>query len=260
MSKSIFQLFYRRVRRVFRKGARKEIGFRLVRVFSRIFLPDYKFKWPNTMWWKNSFINKVVGKFDGKHSNNYDRRWMALQLTRLIESVEGDTAECGVFKGCGSYIINSVTSLQAPNRTHHIFDSFEGLSDPNLEDGSHWEQGDLAIGEKVVRENLKEFTNINYYAGWIPDRFPEVADNVFAFTHIDVDLQEPTLDSFVFFYQRTSPGGIILVDDYGFDTCPGATKAMDDYLVDKPEKMISLSGGAGFIIKGLPITEFANFE
>ena len=48
---------------------------------------------------------------------------------------------------------------------------------------------------------------------------------------------------------RLAPGGILLCDDYGFDSCPGATRAVDEFLRDKPEKAISLSDGAGFFIK-----------
>jgi hypothetical protein len=48
-----------------------------------------------------------------------------------------------------------------------------------------------------------------------------------------------------------SPGGIILCDDYGFTSCPGATKSIDEFLNDKPEKMISLADGGGFMIKGV---------
>ncbi len=50
-------------------------------------------------------------------------------------------------------------------------------------------------------------------------------------------------------------GGVIICDDYGFATCPGATKAIDEYLRDKPEKMVMLSDGGGFLIKGIPISD-----
>jgi hypothetical protein len=46
------------------------------------------------------------------------------------------------------------------------------------------------------------------------------------------------------------PGGIIVCDDYWFTTCPGATKAVDEFLADKPEKMLPLAQGGGFLIKG----------
>ncbi len=54
-------------------------------------------------------------------------------------------------------------------------------------------------------------------------------------------------------------GGIIMCDDYGFATCPGATKSIDDFLKDKPEKMISLSVGGGFMIKGTKTGETISF-
>ena len=72
----------------------------------------------------------------------------------------------------------------------------------------------------------------------------------FAFVHIDVDLYEPTKDSLEFFYPLLSPGGVLLCDDYGSTRCPGALKACDEFLADKPEKMIATSAGSGFFIKG----------
>ena len=44
-------------------------------------------------------------------------------------------------------------------------------------------------------------------------------------------------------------------DDYACTTCPGATKALDDFLKDRPEKMIALDAGAGFFIKGQVVQE-----
>ena len=87
-----------------------------------------------------------------------------------------------------------------------------------------------------------------------------MADRAFSFVHVDVDLYEPTRDSFAFFYERLSPGGILLCDDYGCTTCPGATKAADEFLADRPEKMISLDSGGGFFIRGLPVQPAARLS
>ena len=46
-------------------------------------------------------------------------------------------------------------------------------------------------------------------------------------------------------------GGIIICDDYGFSTGPGATAAVDEYLAAKAEKMIMLPYGSGLLIKGV---------
>ena len=117
-------------------------------------------------------------------------------------------------------------------------------------DGDYWKQGDLSVFLDAVKTNLSQFSNVSFHKGWIPERFPHVADRRFAFVHIDVDLYEPTRDSIEFFYPLMNENGIILCDDYGFDTCPGAIKAIDEFLADKPEKMLRLPSGGGFFIKG----------
>ncbi|MEM4331709.1 MAG: TylF/MycF/NovP-related O-methyltransferase [Candidatus Micrarchaeia archaeon] len=47
--------------------------------------------------------------------------------------------------------------------------------------------------------------------------------------HLDVDVYEPTRFSLNFFKDKLQPGGIIIVDDYGFTTCPGVKKAVDEF-------------------------------
>ena len=61
-------------------------------------------------------------------------------------------------------------------------------------------------------------------------RIPEVESKKFAFVHVDVDLYQPTLDSLKFFYPRLLPGGVIVVDDYGYSVFPGAKRAVDEFL------------------------------
>lgn len=231
------------------------LRFELLTKISKLIFPRYRFKWPDVDWWNNDYFNGYLEKFDQIDSMNTDRRWMQYQLMRLVHDVPGDTAECGVFKGAGSYLICKInTQYNKFDRTHFIFDSFEGLSTPLANDGNHWSGGDLSFPEELLIDNLSEFTQYKIYKGWIPERFEEVEDKLFSFVHIDVDLFEPTYESFQFFYSRLNEGGIIICDDYGLSTCPGATKSIDDFLEDKKEKMISLADGAGFIIKGVSVS------
>ncbi len=225
--------------------------FNLLRWIGGILAPKYRFKWPQMGWWNDPGFNEYLIRFNEIDGMNTDRRWMLYQLMRLVRSVPGDTAECGVFNGAGSYIICKVSQAQGMHkRTHHLFDSFEGLSKPAELDGKHWREGDLSCRVETVAENLSEFSAINIHKGWIPRCFSGVERGDFCFVHIDVDLYQPTLESIEFFYPRMNQGGLILCDDYGFTSCPGATKAINEFLQDKEEKMISLSGGGGFLIKG----------
>ena len=62
---------------------------------------------------------------------------------------------------------------------------------------------------------------------------------------IDLDLYEGVRDSLGFFYPRMAPGGVIVLDDYGFASCPGARAAADEFFDDKPERLLALSTAQG---------------
>ena len=223
----------------------------------RFLCPEYHFKWPQLAWPYSKAITDLCKVYPQEWTGfNLDRRHNLLQMLRLIQDVPGDTAECGVFEGVSSFLIHRYAPPHDAPRIHHMFDSFQGLSAPgDDDDGQHFTKYALACAEGQVRENLAralqgDLSHVRFYKGWIPSRFAEVSDTVFALVHIDVDLYAPTRDSIAFFYPRISPGGIIICDDYGFTTCPGATKAIDAYLADKPEKMLLFASGGGFLIKG----------
>lgn len=222
-----------------------------------IICPEYRFKWPQLDWWQNKFFIEFTAKFPEENSGcNNDRKWNLIQMLRICRDIEGDTVECGCYKGASSWIILEQWKelFFTGKKRHFIFDSFEGLSEPGGYDGSHWVKNSMAASEETVRCNLSDFVNcFQIYRGWIPDKFDQVKDFKFSFVHIDVDIYSPTKDSIEFFYPRLNAGGILICDDYGFTSCPGATKAIDDFLVDKPEKMLSFASGGGWIMKGLRV-------
>jgi hypothetical protein len=223
----------------------------LVRI-ARLLLPTYRLRWNTLNWWQNTDFNSYLAQFGELNSFNSDRRWIVHQLLRLIADVEGDTAECGVFEGATSYLIckaNQHTSRFT--RTHFMFDSFAGLSDPVAQDGTYWRKGDLATHEDIARARLQACERAVFMKGWIPDRFHEVARHRFAFVHIDVDLYQPTLDSIEFFYPRLNDGGVMIIDDFGFTNCPGAAMAVAASGIQ--DQVLSLPDGGGFLIKGTSV-------
>jgi len=168
---------------------------------------------------------------------SHRRRLRFLSLMKVFQramELEGDVAECGCFNGLSAHVMMSLSKTRTPDfhgEGFHIFDSFEGLSDPVTADleavdsnvlGS-MKKGSFAADYTAVREALGDFPQAKLYKGWIPERFPEVADRTFRFLNLDVDLYQPTRDSILFFFPRLVPGGIILVDDCNW---PGCRKAI----------------------------------
>ncbi len=183
-----------------------------------------------------------------------DRCYVLFNAAQGISPLSGDIAECGSRKGKSArFILEGLGDLS--QRTFHIFDSFEGLSKPAQQDrkvsgDTVWKSGDLATSQDVLLNNLDRFRNtISIRKGWIPERFSDVHERHFVFVHIDVDLYQPTRDSLEFFYDRMVPGGVIICDDYGSSSCPGAKKAFDEFFADRPEVLFHLPTAQALIVK-----------
>ncbi len=201
------------------------------------------------VWWTDESFRADYERFRPTNYRSGERKFTVQQLVRSLSHLEGDTAECGVLAGATSYLI----CQERPENEHHIFDSFEGLSPPasmdHTNEKSHWKTGDLAVAESIVRKNLSQFEHVHYHAGWIPTKFSDVSSRQFCFVHVDVDLYEPTRDSIEFFYPRLLPGGMLVCDDYGFTTCPGAKQACDEFAETIPESWIHLPTGQALLIR-----------
>jgi len=190
-----------------------------------------------------------------------DRRFMLIELTRLVRDLPGSTAECGVARGVGSaMILEALAGTYGPNERHYAFDAFSGLPPPTEADrmrsGSHgWAAGDLGHEQAVAEAALAPYDRAELRVGWIPDSFNGLEGQRFRFVHIDVDLFEPTRDSIAFFYPRLVQGGVVLLDDHGLETCPGARAAALEYFADKGEVVLDLTTGQGVVIKRQPLVE-----
>ena len=183
--------------------------------------------------WTDSFSKKL-------------RLYSLIQLVKKIlseESIQGDFAECGCWRGHSAYIISSLINNNKKRINFHIFDSFEGLSKSTKEDDEFFKKtqeykdsmtNHFRSSEDFLNNDvLSEFNFIKTYKGWIPSRFAEVSNSKFSFIHLDVDLYQPTLDSLNFFFERLVPGGILVCDDYNSSQFPGAKNAWDHYFKNK---------------------------
>lgn len=233
-------------KRLFSKRERDYAGYLLAAEVASSVYPKFAVSEYGKIWLEDKTFFDYYHKFVGKSYNSADRKFFLRSLLSLVDHLPGDTAECGAYYGASSWLI--CEHFRGADKTHHVFDSFEGLSAPSASDGGFWRQGDMKVGEDIVRERLAKY-DVTIYKGWIPERFAEIINNRFCFVHVDVDLYQPSLDSLHFFYPRLICGGIILCDDYGFATCPGAKEAFDKYMADKPEEIIHAPTGQGFIVK-----------
>jgi O-methyltransferase len=222
-------------------------GYRLLVRFARWALPGYVPSKPGKRWFADDeFLEAYDRLLPGDERRSAERKYFLRSLLSMADGLPGDTAECGVYNGAASWFI--CDHFAGSGKLHHGFDSFEGLPEPAAVDGDYWHKGDGVSSEEAARENLSGFP-VALYKGWIPERFGEVGDRRFCFVHVDVDLYEPTRASIEFFYPRLVPGGVMLFDDYGSAMCPGARKAIDEFMAGRPEPLIEAPTQQAFLIR-----------
>jgi O-methyltransferase len=136
-----------------------------------------------------------------------------------------------------------------------VCDSFEGMPETVAEDNFH-AKGDFSDtgAEKVIKGLSRLNGNFQAHVGFFSDTIPKLAaegPRKLSFAHIDADLYESVRDALEFCYPRMSPGGLIILDDYGAPTCAGAKHAADEFFSTRPETIVKLSHPAhGCVVGG----------
>jgi O-methyltransferase len=164
--------------------------------------------------------------------------------------IQGDIVECGVWKG-GSMMAVARTLQESGvfDRNLRLFDTFEGMSVPTQHDVSL--DGELAADllsksskesslvwacgaiEEVKRNLLSTgypAERLSFVKGKVEETIPEYAPDRIALLRLDTDWYESTYHELLHLYPRLSPGGVLIIDDYGH--WAGARKAVDTYIAE----------------------------
>jgi hypothetical protein len=161
------------------------------------------------------------------------------------EDIAGSVAELGVYKGTTAKLLHELL----PGRTLWLFDTFEGFDARDLPgergtDAASFQFDDTSLA--AVLEHIGSSDRIRPCRGYFPATAAAVPDDErFALVHLDADLQKPTADALEFFYPRLSPGGFLILHDYGSGAWPGVVEAVDRFFVDKPESIVRIPDKSG---------------
>lgn len=210
-------------------------------IYKKSFFSEYWKFWHND----KKFILKYR-EFEWLNNHSIDRKMVIKNFIKYINCIKWDVVECWSYKWATSWFILDNLNW---NKKLHVFDSFEWLSIPNTEDWIYWKKWNLTSSEDIIRNNLKVFTNVEYYKWWIPERFKDFKEDSISFIHIDVDLYNPTYDSIKYFYPLLNKWWIMICDDYWFITCPWARKAMNELWKEFNFNIIELPTWQWLVIK-----------
>lgn len=162
-------------------------------------------------------------------------------------NVPGAVVECGVFRG--STLITSALYLKQKGIVKPVFglDSFEGFGAEVRADiqlgGEECEEkrvgGFGATSYRYVTDAIRFFalaSMVTLVPGFFKDSLPRLSSlESVSFLRLDCDLYESYKGRLDFFYPRLSAGAVVLMDEYADLKWPGAKKALDEFLLGKPE-------------------------
>jgi O-methyltransferase len=178
-----------------------------------------------------------------------DSCYILLKTLQQALMLEGAFVECGVFRGGTALLESMVISGRGSGRELHLFDSFQGM--PETTEGvDAFGRGDFAsTSAQAVAELLSPYPFVRMHVGFIPDTFQGLDLDRIAWAHVDVDIYQSVIDSIEYIYPRLVPGGYLIFDDYGYPSCPGARRAVDESFVNRPEVPICLPSGQCLVVK-----------
>lgn len=160
-----------------------------------------------------------------------------LKIAEKFSQVDGDIVECGVWKGG---MIAGVAKLLNTEKTFYLYDSFEGLPEAKDVDGDkaiNYQKNkeakfyfdNCSIEEHFAKEAMQKSQTTNYKVvkGWFDKTLPGHKSKI-SILRLDADWYESTMVCLENLYDKLSPGGVIMVDDYY--VWDGCTRAIHDYL------------------------------
>ena len=156
-------------------------------------------------------------------------------------AVAGSIVECGSYGGGSGALLGEVVRSD-PGRHVYLFDSWQGVPEPTEADWAFDGMAGFAGMCAAPRERAEEVVfgvfgldreRVHLVEGWFEDTLPKMAEEVspIALLHVDADWYESVRICLEALYDRVSPGGAVIIDDYG--AWEGARKALDEFIDER---------------------------
>jgi O-methyltransferase len=232
-------------------------GFHISRIERPDLYPNYERVYPTATfspWNTNAEFDAAFSKIAGATLVD---KYRCFELWMLVEQAaklkNGAIIEIGVWRGGTAALI----AMQAKNCKieDKVFacDTFTGVVKAGPQDqtyvgGEHSDTG-CSLVETFIHTTLG-LDNVEILEGIFPEDTGKAVENLqFRLCHIDVDVYQSAKDISDWIWDRMVPGGIIVHDDYGFPTCTGITRYVDEQMLLEDRLVFHNLNGHAIIIK-----------
>ena len=177
--------------------------------------------------------------------------WAAQNCLR----VDGDFVECGVYKGFSFAVITAFIQFETVPKQLYLYDTYGGIPEAyNSENRSNqvYEQDmadDVDAIYKPVCRRFKSYDNVQIVRGIVPDTFEQHCPEKIAFLHIDMNSAKSEMAVLNHLFDRVTPGGMIVFDDYGWSGYIQQKIAEDEFMAQRDHSILELPTGQGLLLK-----------
>jgi O-methyltransferase len=171
--------------------------------------------------------------------------WAATHALR----VPGDFVECGVWRGFCSAVLADYLDFDRVEKTFYLYDTFAGIPagyDSENHDAPALREAGLY---ESVLERFSRYPNVRVVRGVVPDSFAVAVPERVAFLHLDMNSSKSEIAALEVLFDRLSPGGVLVFDDYGWLTYQAQQHAADAFAQSHGHRILELPTGQGLLIK-----------
>lgn len=173
-----------------------------------------------------------------------------LKAVQYVNSrkIDGAFVECGVYRAGSALTMARQCVLDGSiDRDFYLYDTFEGCPAPTDHDGvifggtraadlwqqalddptAAWFRETLGVATANIAETEYPLDRVRFVQGRVEETIPDVAPDRIALLRLDTDWYESTKHEMHHLWPRLVPGGVVVVDDYGW--FESSRRAFEEY-------------------------------
>lgn len=159
-------------------------------------------------------------------------------------TLEGDFVEAACYKGFTARVLCNAFDLTAAGKNFWLYDLFDQPAD----EARRLEAHSPSLYDSVIARFADEQA-VRIIKGRLPGSFAEGCPERVSPLHLDMNNPEGETGVLEALFDRIVPGGVIILDDYGWYGYPAQTKAHKAWFDARSLGILELPTGQGLIIK-----------
>jgi hypothetical protein len=178
------------------------------------------------------------------------RAYVACWAAQQARHIGGDFVECGVNRGGLAMAQMRTVGFENLDKNYWLVDTYAGFPDSQRHLVSEVQKQErYSECYQEVLQTFAPYPNARVIRGVVPEVLPQVKAEKVCYLSLDMNCAEPEIAALEWFWDKLSPGAIVLMDDYAYIGYGRQKEALDALSAQKKVPILGLPTGQGLLIK-----------